>query len=383
MNDSKKTANCQIAPVFCVYVIWCSVTNMYYVGVTRQKATARIKQHKKGKKQFIDTEIKRIGWEGNWDWWLVEENIPAEMVTEREQYWVKFFNSVYPQGYNRTRGGLAYFDYSEDVCKKISKALTGKKRPPFTEEHRSNLSKAQIEAHKKNAGRPAWNRGIPCTEEAKAKIRKKLCGRKRPDQSERMKGAKHPKFGKHLSEETKAKLRAKALERDVRGERNPHFGKKHSAEVRAAQSERMKGAKNPNFGKPPANKGVPHTEETRAKISAKLQGEKNPFFGRHHTEEAKEKNRQAHLGKTSPRKGCHLSEETKAKLREQALERDMSGEKNPFFGRHHSEETKEKLRQANRCRPAWNKGKTMSEESRAKMREAALARIAAKKNKIK
>lgn len=295
MNNSKKIADCQTAPVFCVYVIWCAVTNMYYVGVTRQKATVRIKQHKKGN-QFIDTEIKRIGWEGNWDWWIVEENIPGDLIDGREKYWVEFFNSVYPKGYNRTRGG-------------ISRIL--------------------------------------------------------------------------VTEETRALISKNARERDISGERNPHFGKKHSKEVKAAQAERMRGAKNPRFGKPPTNKGVPHTEEVRAKISAANKGEKNHFFGKHHTEEAKEKISRANRGKTSPRKGCHLSEETKAKLREQAIERDMSGEKNPFFGRHHSEETKEKLRQANRGRPPWNKGKTMSEESRAKMREAALARVAAKKNKIK
>ena len=292
MNDNKKTADCQTARKFCVYVIWCAVTNKYYVGVTYQKPILRIRQHKKGK-QFIDSEIKRIGWQGNWDWWLVEENISPELIDEREKFWVEFFNSVYPNGYNRTHGGIG----------KIS-----------------------------------------------------------------------------VSEKTRALIREKALARDYSGEKNPHYGKKHTDEVKAAQSERMKGENNPRFGKSPTNKGVPHTEEARAKMSAAHKGEKNHFFGKHHTEEAKEKNRQAHLGKSSWNKGIPCTEETKAKLREKALERNVSGERNPFYGKKHTEESREKMSAANIGHTPWNKGKTMSEESRAKMRAAALARIAKKKS---
>ena len=333
MNDSKKTADCQTVRVFCVYVIWCAVTNKYYVGVTYQKPIKRIKQHQKGS-QFIDSEIKRIGWQGNWDWWLVEENISAEMITEREQYWVEFFNSVYPNGYNKTCGGMAYFEHSQEVCKKISKAHTGRKCAPFTEEHKANISKAKSGEKNPNFGKPAWNRGIPCTEEAKAKIREKLRGRKRPEQSDKMKGENNPNFGKPMSEETKAKLRAKALERDMSGERNPNYGK-------------------------------------------------------HHTEEAKEKIRQARLGKPSCNKGKPLSEETKAKLRESALARDLSGERNPFFGKHHTEEAKEKNRQAHLGKPLTDehkakigeagRGRQVSDKTRALLREKALARNAAKR----
>lgn len=48
-------------------------------------------------------------------------------------------------------------------------------------------------------------------------------------------------YGKHLSDETKHKLREKALERDVRGNRNPFHGKQHSDETKRLLSEKRKG----------------------------------------------------------------------------------------------------------------------------------------------
>ena len=295
MNDSKKVSVCQMQSVFCVYVIWCRVTDKFYVGVTKQRITVRIRQHRRGK-QFIDREIQRIGWEGNFDWWVVEENISADIITEREQYWVKFFDSVYQNGYNRTIGGISQTYLTEETRKKMSNSHIGKSPPPFSAEHRANLSKAMSGENHPMYGKPAWNRGIPCTDEAKGKISATLTGRKRPDQSERMKGENHPMYGKHLSDETKAKL---------------------------SESKR---------GKIPWNKGIPHTEEAKAKMR-----------GRPVSEETREKNRQAQLGK-------HPSEETRAKL-----SATTKGEKNPFYGRHHTEETKQILREKALARNAAKK----------------------------
>ncbi|MBQ7493870.1 MAG: GIY-YIG nuclease family protein [Selenomonadaceae bacterium] len=231
MNHSKKDVKSQTPPLFSVYVIWCRQTNMHYVGVTGQESVyKRIRQHRRGK-QFVDKEIKRIGWEGNWDYWVVEENVPSNRITEREQYWVGVFNSVFPHGYNKTIGGIKHFKHSKKTCKQMGKSHLGKKRAPFTDEHKANLSKSRTGEKNPNYGKPARNRGVPCPEEAKSKIRKKLTGRKRPDQSERMKGENNPNFGKPMPEETKAKLREKALTRDVSSENNPMYGKHHTEEA--------------------------------------------------------------------------------------------------------------------------------------------------------
>ena len=243
MHDNKNQETCQTVPLFAVYVIWCRITAMYYVGVTRQKVTRRIRQHKRGKQQFIDKEIQRLGWEGNYDWWIVEEHVPADQISDCEQKWVGIFDCVFPHGYNKTCGGI------------------------------SKLT---------------------------------------------------------VSDETREIIRQRALERDMSGEKNPHYGKKHTDEVKAAQSARMKGKNNPMYGKSPANKGVPHTDEEKANLSAKSKGENNGFYGKHHTTEAKEKNRQAHLGKSAVQGekhymyGKHHKPETIAKMREKALAREAA-----------------------------------------------------------
>ncbi|MBD3879348.1 MAG: GIY-YIG nuclease family protein [Quinella sp. 1Q5] len=235
-DNNKNPKTCQTV-VFSVYVLWCYKTDMNYVGVTCQKRVyTRIRQHKKGK-QFVDKEIKRIGWEGNWDWWIVEEHVPSEQISEREQYWVKLFDCVYPKGYNKTCGGISKLTVSDD---------------------------------------------------------------------------------------TREKIRQRALARDYSGERNPHYGKHHTDEAKAAIAAKLSGENSPRYGKPPANKGVPHTAEELAKMSTSHMGEKNHFYGKHHTTEAKEKNRQAHLGKPSWNKGVPHSEEAKAKMREKALAREAA-----------------------------------------------------------
>lgn len=196
-DNNKNPKTCQTV-VFSVYVLWCQYTNKFYVGVTRQKRVyTRIRQHKKGK-QFVDKEIKRVGWEGNWDWWIVEEQISAEQISEREQYWVKLFDCLYPKGYNKTCGGI------------------------------SNLT---------------------------------------------------------VSDDTREKIRQRALARDISGERNPHYGKHHTDEAKTAIATKLSGENSPRYGKPPANKGVPHTLETRAKMSASHMGEKHPMYGKHHKAE--------------------------------------------------------------------------------------------------
>ena len=281
MNTSKKSSDCQTVPLFAVYVIWCRITDMHYVGVTKQKVIRRIRQHKKGKPQFVDREIKRLGWDGNWDWWVVEDHVPADQISDCEQKWVGVFDCVFPKGYNKTCGGISKLTVSDD---------------------------------------------------------------------------------------TREIIRQNALARDMSGENNPNFGKKHTDEAKEAMRQAR-------LGKPSANKGVPMSEEQKAVLREKalerdLSGENNPFFGKKHTEEAKEKNRQAHLGKPNARKGKHHTEKAKAILREKALARNVNGKNNPFFGKKHTEESKEKNRQKQLGRIPWNKGKKMTEEQKAIMRAA-------------
>lgn len=68
-------------------------------------------------------------------------------------------------------------------------------------------------------------------------------------------GENHPMYGKHPTEETKAKI-SEAL----KGENHPMYGKHHSEEAKKKMSEKALGRK--------------HTEESKQRISKKIKGKK-------------------------------------------------------------------------------------------------------------
>lgn len=296
MNDSKKGAICQTPNVFCVYVIWCSLTDKFYVGVTYQKVAVRIRQHRRGK-QFIDREIQQIGWE-NFDWWVVEKNISAEKIDECEKYWVKFFNSVYPNGYNRTHGGIGRISVTAETCALISKRarerdMSGENNPMYGRHH-TDATKAIISAKMSGEngsmyGKPPANKGVPHTPEAKAKM------------SEAQKGEKNHFYGKHHTEESKEKNRQAHLGKHPSEETLAKMRGRHpSEEARAKMSESRKGEKNHFYGKH-------HTPETKAILSEKLSGENSPNYGRKHTEESKAKMRAAALARNAAKRAAQTT----------------------------------------------------------------------------
>ena len=169
-NDNKKDETCQSDVFFAVYVIYCVTTEKYYVGVTSQKNVyTRIGQHKRGKRQFLDKEIQRIGWENNFDWWVVQENVPSNLISDCERRWIASFGCLYPNGYNITIGGIKHFKCSEETREKISKAHMGK---PLSQETKTKISKAKL-------GRPG-RKGSHLSSETKAKLSKVHRGKQIP-----------------------------------------------------------------------------------------------------------------------------------------------------------------------------------------------------------
>lgn len=257
MNTNKKSEPCQTVASFSVYVIWCRITNMHYVGVTSKKVITRIRQHKKGK-QYVDREIQRLGWEGNYDWWIVEKHVPADQISECEQKWIGIFDCVYPKGYNKTFGGIGNTTVSDDTRTRISIAVSGEKNHFYGKHH---------------------------TIEAKAAMSAKLSGENAPN------------YGKHLSDETCAKIAAA-----VSGEKNPNYGKpspfrgkKHTDETLAKMSVAHSGEKNGFFGKK-------HTEEAKAQM-------RQSHLGKKHTEETKALMREKALARHAAKRAAKAAAE--------------------------------------------------------------------------
>ena len=233
-----------------------------------------------------------------------------EEMNNDEKYYIKLYDTLWPNGYNLSKGGDGVIP-CEETRRKISEKI--KEKFLYDEEYRRKI----IESHKN------------ISEETRRKMsesRKKLLFSRE----------KHPMFGKHHSEETKKKLRdinkgkhlsdqtKQKISESISGEKHHFFGKHHteetkkkisstkkgkqlSDETRRKMSESRKGKPSPNKGKPAHNRGVPMSEEQKKKLS---EAHKNI------SEETRKKLRDSHKGK-------HPSEETKQKMREAHQKRKL------------------------------------------------------------
>lgn len=137
---------------------------------------------------------------------------------------------------NRTNGGdgTAGLIKTPEVIEKLSKALTGRKH---TEETKQKIGKAnsnpseetRLKMRNAQLGEKHPQYGKTRTDEEREKIRTSLKGRKRPPFSEEHKEKlKILALGRNHSEETKQKI-----SKITSGKNNGMYGKKHSEETKA------------------------------------------------------------------------------------------------------------------------------------------------------
>ena len=121
--------------------------------------------------------------------------------------------------------------------------------------------------------------------------------------------------GKHSSVEARAKNSAAKT-----GERHPMYGKHHSEETRAKISTAMTDKH--------------QSVETRRKHSEAISGKRHYMYGKHHSIETHAKIRVAKIGKRNPNYGKHPSAETCAKIsaaKKGQTRPDLSGPNSRFW----------------------------------------------------
>lgn len=188
-NSSQGGCQPSSGAVGTIYKITCLVDGKPYVGQTRQKLGARIRQHKSSKKKHgIDVAIAKYGWEGNFAVEVIEE-CSVEKLNEREIFWIAKVNSKEPNGYNLTDGGSGT-NPSDETRAKISANhadVSGENNPFYGQKH-SKETRAIMSSAKKG------KKGRKHTPEEIAKI------------SASNKGKHSHNKGKHLPESQKAKM---------------------------------------------------------------------------------------------------------------------------------------------------------------------------------
>lgn len=100
-----------------MHLIYCYtnlINNKKYIGQTNN-LKRRIKQHKDDSftnynearyNQLIHQAIRKYGLD-NFKIDILEDSIPIELIDKKEKYYIREYNTMVPNGYNLTEGGMA------------------------------------------------------------------------------------------------------------------------------------------------------------------------------------------------------------------------------------------------------------------------------------
>ena len=126
----------------CVYLVENSVNGKTYVGKTKFDVGVRMKSHlraaSKGSKYAFHRAIRKYGIDA-FRIEAVEICESEESALEAEMYWVEWYQSFGPLGYNMTAGGRGNIGHkhTDESRAKMRSALVGHK--PCAEAHRRSL----------------------------------------------------------------------------------------------------------------------------------------------------------------------------------------------------------------------------------------------------
>lgn len=166
------------------------VNGMIYIGKTIQPLEQRIARHINGRPTYFHATIMKYGIEVFMFTSIDLAETDAEL-SEKEKYWIKYFGSRRPYGYNLTDGGEGTTGaiLSEETKDKISAAHMGMAKPWIAE------------INKRRTGEKR-------SEETKQKLRESSTGKKHSiETKQKLSEFAKRRTGQHHSEQTKEKMR--------------------------------------------------------------------------------------------------------------------------------------------------------------------------------
>lgn len=207
-----------------------------YIGITSKKANKRWERGSGYKTNtYFYNAIQKYGWD-NFEHNILKTDLSKEEACKLEREYIsKYKSNQFQYGYNRSMGGEMEvgWHYNEEQKVKISEATKKAMQDP---EIRKKCSKGRL-------GKPAYNKGKHISEETKEKLRQVNLGNKNPN---------YGKKRKPLTNEQKQKIRE-----SVKKAMN-------TLEVKKKISEGVKKSKE---GKIQYNKGKKTSKEIKEKIS--------------------------------------------------------------------------------------------------------------------
>ena len=136
-----------------IYKATNKINGKVYVGQTVRSLSERMAEHARHTETAFDKAVKKYGL----DAFVVEQIDSAsdmDELNQKEIYWISFYNSVVPNGYNMCEGGgnTKGFHHSEESKTKMSEAKAdsffGENNPFFGKTH-SEESRQKMSAKRK------------------------------------------------------------------------------------------------------------------------------------------------------------------------------------------------------------------------------------------
>ena len=142
-----------------IYRILNKINNKNYIGLTTKTIELRFKQHiklinnnvKNKNRRLIHKAIYKYGID-NFDFIKIieDDSLTLEELKELEKRYISEYNTLYPFGYNLTKGGDGTVGYhlSKSHKEYLSNLYKGKK---LSDEHKQNISKGLLKRHYKTS----------------------------------------------------------------------------------------------------------------------------------------------------------------------------------------------------------------------------------------
>ena len=221
-----------------IYKITNILNNKIYIGKTKNSIERRFNQHKKSSLTYDSSNsisyLHSAMYKYGVDNFIIEEIDTADSLTElnqKEKYWINEFNSIDKSiGYNLAKGGDG-----GDIFNQLDKEAQNKKREKHSIDTSNRIwvtNGIDTKYIKKDDVIPeGYYRGRTFNTSNIGKYERT------EEHRQAMKGRNPSMLGKHLSEETKQKLR------------EANLGKKYSAEVNKKKGRPKYGKNKPMYGR--------------------------------------------------------------------------------------------------------------------------------------
>lgn len=150
-----------------IYKVTNLKTGLSYIGQTVRDLPTRKSEHLRSAQrassqenpQALHKAINEYG-SGEFSWEIIETCTNKDQLNQKERYWVAFYNTLIPNGYNQTVGGAIDANMLEETRIKIADKIKELHKDP----------EYQARVYPKLKGLTPPNKGIPMTEKQRAKV---------------------------------------------------------------------------------------------------------------------------------------------------------------------------------------------------------------------